>query len=132
TLKTTPRLLHSLVNILLEFTRRPPPCNANLFLPNPINRPTRAHSKLRGMLEIGLGLSWVFTSSPIHSTWPKALFVIHRFKSIDLERRKRPATGLLLSSYFTLADNREGVGETYDLEADLSSGVHQQTERPTA
>ncbi|GBO11738.1 hypothetical protein AVEN_94211-1, partial [Araneus ventricosus] len=33
---------------------------------------------------------------------------------------------------FTLTDNREGVGETYDSEADLSSGVHQQPERPTA
>ncbi|GBO03790.1 hypothetical protein AVEN_24227-1 [Araneus ventricosus] len=39
------------------------------------------------MLEIGLGLSWVFTSSPIQSTWPKALFVIHRFKPIDFARR---------------------------------------------
>ncbi|GBM31782.1 hypothetical protein AVEN_56890-1 [Araneus ventricosus] len=48
------------------------------------------------------------------------------------ERRKRPAASLLLSSYFTLTDNREGAGETYDSEADLSSGVHQQSERPTA
>ncbi|GBN99001.1 hypothetical protein AVEN_79559-1 [Araneus ventricosus] len=47
------------------------------------------------------------------------------------ERRKRPAAGLLLSSYFTFTDNREGAGETYDSEADLSSGVHQQPERPT-
>ncbi|GBM21357.1 Putative protein in type-1 retrotransposable element R1DM, partial [Araneus ventricosus] len=39
---------------------------------------------------------------------------------------KEQAAGLLLSSYFTLTDNREGVGETYDSEADLSSGVHQQ------
>ncbi|GBN24757.1 hypothetical protein AVEN_86963-1 [Araneus ventricosus] len=48
------------------------------------------------------------------------------------ERRKRPAAGLLLSSYFTPTDNREGAGETYDSEADLSSGVHQQPERQTA
>ncbi|GBN17544.1 hypothetical protein AVEN_17867-1 [Araneus ventricosus] len=48
------------------------------------------------------------------------------------ERRKRPAAGLLLSSYYTPTDNREGAGETYDSEADLSSGVHQQPERPTA
>ncbi|GBM52055.1 hypothetical protein AVEN_23289-1 [Araneus ventricosus] len=37
-----------------------------------------------------------------------------------------------LPSYFTPTDNREGAGETYDSEADLSSGVHQQPERPTA
>ncbi|GBM45300.1 hypothetical protein AVEN_69170-1 [Araneus ventricosus] len=54
-----------------------------------------------------------------------------RFLNI-LERRKRPAASLLLSSYFTLTYNREGAGETHDLEADLSSGVHQQPERPTA
>ncbi|GBO05228.1 hypothetical protein AVEN_149814-1 [Araneus ventricosus] len=48
------------------------------------------------------------------------------------ERRKRPAAGLLLSSYFSPSDNREGAGEAYDSEADLSSGVHQQPERPTA
>ncbi|GBO08353.1 hypothetical protein AVEN_113780-1 [Araneus ventricosus] len=46
--------------------------------------------------------------------------------------QKGPAAGLLLSSYLTLTHNREGVGETYDSEADLSSGVHQQPERPTA
>ncbi|GBN93339.1 hypothetical protein AVEN_67366-1 [Araneus ventricosus] len=44
------------------------------------------------------------------------------------ERRKRPEADLLLSSYFTPTDNREGAGETYDSEADLSSGVHQQPE----
>ncbi|GBM21839.1 hypothetical protein AVEN_32833-1 [Araneus ventricosus] len=48
------------------------------------------------------------------------------------ERRKIPAAGLLLSSYFTPTDNREGVGETDDSEADISFGVHQQPERPTA
>ncbi|GBO16781.1 hypothetical protein AVEN_25403-2-1, partial [Araneus ventricosus] len=41
-------------------------------------------------------------------------------------RWKRHAASLLLSSYFTLTDNREGAGETYDPEADLSSGVHRQ------
>ncbi|GBM16990.1 hypothetical protein AVEN_133270-1 [Araneus ventricosus] len=48
------------------------------------------------------------------------------------ERRKRTAAGLLLSSYFTSTDNREGAGETFDSVADLSSGVQQQPERPTA
>ncbi|GBM41740.1 hypothetical protein AVEN_173136-1 [Araneus ventricosus] len=48
------------------------------------------------------------------------------------ERRKRPEADLLLSSYFTPTDNREGAGETYVSEADLPSGVHQQPEQPTA
>ncbi|GBN68473.1 hypothetical protein AVEN_129650-1 [Araneus ventricosus] len=48
------------------------------------------------------------------------------------ERRKRPAAGVLLSSYFTPTDNREGAGETYDSEVDISSEGHQQNERPTA
>ncbi|GBL99498.1 hypothetical protein AVEN_68783-1 [Araneus ventricosus] len=48
------------------------------------------------------------------------------------ERRNRPAAGVLLSSYFTPTDNREGAGETYDSEADLSSRAHQQPERPIA
>ncbi|GBM77550.1 hypothetical protein AVEN_102799-1 [Araneus ventricosus] len=30
--------------------------------------------------------SWAFTSSPIHSIWPKDRFIFHRFKLIDLAR----------------------------------------------
>ncbi|GBN06739.1 hypothetical protein AVEN_266950-1 [Araneus ventricosus] len=48
------------------------------------------------------------------------------------ERRKRPAAGLLLSSYYTPTDNREGAGETYNSEVGISSEGHQQNERPTA
>ncbi|GBL89045.1 hypothetical protein AVEN_4872-1 [Araneus ventricosus] len=59
-------------------------------------------------------------------------FLENRNYYLIQERRKRPVAGLLSSSYFTLTDNREGIGETYDSEADLSSGVHQQPERPTA
>ncbi|GBL72909.1 hypothetical protein AVEN_128097-1 [Araneus ventricosus] len=61
--------------------------------------------------------------------------VCHKFVMTSVQackRRKRPAAGLLLSSYFTPIDNREGAGETYNSEADISSGVHQQPERPTA
>ncbi|GBO40545.1 hypothetical protein AVEN_44948-1 [Araneus ventricosus] len=48
------------------------------------------------------------------------------------ERRKRQEAGLLLSSYFTSTDDRECAGETYDSEADISFGVHQQPEQPTS
>ncbi|GBN09662.1 hypothetical protein AVEN_33501-1, partial [Araneus ventricosus] len=47
-------------------------------------------------------------------------------------RRKGPAPGFLISSYFTPVYNREGAGDTYDSDAGISSGVHQQPERPTA
>ncbi|GBO28701.1 hypothetical protein AVEN_215651-1 [Araneus ventricosus] len=33
---------------------------------------------------MGQFLSWAFMSIPIHSNWPKGLFVYHRFKSIDI------------------------------------------------
>ncbi|GBM95202.1 hypothetical protein AVEN_113987-1 [Araneus ventricosus] len=60
-------------------------------------------------------------------------FYVNRLQwSLIVERRKRPAAGLLVSSYFAPTDNREGAEETYDSETDLSSGVHQQPERPTA
>ncbi|GBN22063.1 hypothetical protein AVEN_186299-1 [Araneus ventricosus] len=67
---------------------------------------------------------------PAHKVLPG--FLVNRKYSLIAERRKRPAAGLLLLSYFTPTDNREGAGETYDSEADLSSGVHQQPERQTA
>ncbi|GBN66508.1 hypothetical protein AVEN_263541-1 [Araneus ventricosus] len=67
---------------------------------------------------------------PAHKLLPG--FLVNRKYFLIPERRKRPAAGLLLSSYFTPTDNREGAGETYDSEADLSSGVHLQPERQTA
>ncbi|GBN22399.1 hypothetical protein AVEN_245391-1 [Araneus ventricosus] len=48
------------------------------------------------------------------------------------ERRKRLAAGHLISSHYIPGDSRRGAGEISDSEADISSGVYQQPERPTA
>ncbi|GBM78112.1 hypothetical protein AVEN_132246-1 [Araneus ventricosus] len=57
---------------------------------------------------------------------PKLLpgFLENRKYYLIPERRKRLEAALLLSSYFTPTDNREGAGETYDSAADISFGVH--------
>ncbi|GBM19654.1 hypothetical protein AVEN_199832-1 [Araneus ventricosus] len=54
-----------------------------------------------------------------------------RDKRRPKEKRKRSASVLLISFYFTPACNKEGAGEIYDSETDISSGVHKQPEKLT-
>ncbi|CAL1265780.1 unnamed protein product [Larinioides sclopetarius] len=47
------------------------------------------------------------------------------------KNRKGPVAGVLTSSYFTSTDNKEGAGEFFDVEVDISSRVNQQPVRST-
>ncbi|GBM19190.1 Hydroxysteroid dehydrogenase-like protein 2 [Araneus ventricosus] len=63
----------------------------------------------------------------MHGINTRGTFLV--YPEIDVSQACQLVKPLL---YFTLTDNWEGAGETYDSEADLSSGVYQQPERPTA